>query len=148
MSDTKDTLAGIRKKFSRTAIEQIMKTKTLDADKQRRLWARASAGKRFILTLLAPELLELRARHDALEMFVLDFIEPRLGEETAESLQERLETYRRKALADLPENDQLKHFADPAIQKEIWKGIEDGMKRSVEKSQRKKLLSSAGVEEQ
>jgi len=134
------------KKFSRKAIDQIMEKKTLSAGHQRRSFARASAAKRFLITLIAPELLELRARHDALERMVLEFISMRPGAEE-EALEERLEQFRKKALEDLPVNDKLKHIADQNVNKQVWRGVEDAMVRDIEQKQRKPLLDSAGVEE-
>ena len=136
-------------KFRKKAIDQMMAKKTLTPANQRRGYARASAVKKFLLELIAPELLELRARHDALEMYVTDLAVlvggTRFGDDE-EGAREILESFRKKALDDLPENDKLKHLSDMAIQKMIWKDIEDKMVRDIEKKQQKPLIEAAGLD--
>ena len=135
----------------------MMSKKTLSAKAQRQGFARASAAKRFLLTLIAPELLELRAQHDALEMLVVDHIastRPKIDlddssrHDHGEDLQEELLHLRKKALADLPEDDKLRHLADPTVSKAIWKDIEERMVRDIENKQRKPLLNATGIEDE
>tara|TARA_Y100000034_G_scaffold135611_1_gene208248 strand:- start:460 stop:879 length:420 start_codon:yes stop_codon:yes gene_type:complete len=134
-----------RKKFSRTAIDQIMRSKSLSAANQRRGFARASSAKRFILSIIAPELLEVRTRLAALEKLVISMAD--LKPYSAEDLKTVLKVAEKEALEALPEDDKLSHLANPDISPKIWKSIEDAMVRDIEQKQRKPLLDSAGVEE-
>lgn len=130
-----------REKSVRAALER----KILSADQLRRLWARASSAKRHILQVLAPELLELRARHDALEALVLDCADLRgFTPSEPEALQENLLQRRKKALRELPDSDRLQHLAGDA-RDAVWKGVEDRMVNDIYGKQKSTLLRGIGV---
>jgi hypothetical protein len=144
------------RKFRHRAIEAMLAKKGLSPKAQRQGFARASAAKRFILTLIAPELLELRARHDALEMFVIDHCMVIAGTNLpdsypdgvlSEAKSERLEQLHKKSLADLSDDDKLKHLADLSVNGAIWRDIEKRMIKDIENKQRKPLLDATGIED-
>ncbi len=123
----------------------MLEKKKLSAAQQRRLWARATNAKKFILSLIAPELLELRARHDALEMFVLD--NANFYGYPPEQGQDELNSLRQKAIDDLPDDDRLKHLADKNVNEAVWRKTEDLMIKDIETKQKKPLLEATGIEE-
>tara|TARA_Y100000310_G_scaffold218778_1_gene220094 strand:- start:7124 stop:7549 length:426 start_codon:yes stop_codon:yes gene_type:complete len=136
-------------KFSAKAVAQMLAKKTLSAAHQRKLWARATNAKKLILSLIAPELLELRSRHDALEMLVVVHLAGLLVSQgiDEEAVREALNENRKKALDDLPDNDRLKHLADRHVNELVWKKTEDMMIADIENKQKKPLLDATGIEE-
>ena len=137
-------LSGAAAKAARdTAVTQILTKKSFTAAQLRRLWARASSAKRHILKVLAPELLDLRARQDALELLVLQ------GTAVADvhNLEEGralLLKLKGEALLALPEDDLLQHLGG-ASREEVWTGVEDKMVADIYQKQKARLLNSVGV---
>lgn len=138
--DPKAAKKGIRDKV----IASLLATKTLSAPQQRRLWARSSTAKHFLLQVIAPELLEIRARHAALEEFVLNNLPAGKAEEAEEVLRQA----RIKHFNGLDDRDRLKHLGtDYQGARTIWKGVEDRMVNDITRKQRLSLETSAGIEE-
>jgi hypothetical protein len=130
------------KSFQKKAVDQILAKKSLTPHEQRRLWGRATTAKKLILEVIAPDLLELRVRVDALEEML---------RETNEVLQGRvivdrdIDYWKDRAREAERENDRLKYLAQTG--KEVWAKLESGMQKSVEQVQRKAILKSAGVDD-
>ena len=93
----------------------------------RRIAARAGTAKRIILQTIAPELLDLKVRHEALERVVLSYMTIHAHDPAGvPGFEPRLPEMREKVRAELHEKDRLKHLAGPDADS-VWKGIEDKM---------------------
>jgi hypothetical protein len=126
------------------SIQEALSKKMLSPDQLRRLWARASSAKRHILKIIAPELFELRARHEALERFIIDYFMLELRAEDSALIKSKLKKMKAEYISSLPDDDLLQHLAGRSND-EVWKGVEDSMVRDIYEKQKHKLLKGIGV---
>ena len=156
MGKEKTVEETIKAKFRNKALDDIVKKKKLTADQERRLWARASAAKRFILRVIAPELLDLRVRTEALEDFVLRYCQLEhlpspvcdgIERETKLEALADMQTTIRHKLSSAEGNELRLDALGGQYREQVWKGVEDRMVADIVKKQRDPLLNSAGIDE-
>ena len=100
-----------------------------------------------ILRVIAPELLELKVRVEALEMFAIRYVNTSINDEDLEQLLREIQGKIRSKIRDKdPDAMRLDGLGGDA-REEVWKGVEDLMVQDIVNKQRESISNKPKVQE-
>ena len=135
------------KRAKKKITDELIDTAKVEMPFVRRIAARSATARKLILEVIAPDLLDLRLRHDALEEAFLSYVLIHdASDPDAPAFNPRLVELKGQARENLHEKYKLQHLAGPD-QKLVWKGIEDKMIASLRENKRRELENAESFTE-